>query len=50
MSSKKSGAYGVRYHFVIYAFCLAETENPASRSLLRRALEAGGSEPFDIWP
>ena len=40
------GAYGVRYHFVIYGFSLAETENLGGRFLLGRALEADHLVPF----
>ena len=46
LARKGSGAYGVRYHFVIYTFSLAETENGGSPLLLGRAVDAEGSEPF----
>lgn len=40
MMKDKSGAYRVRYHFVIYTFSLAETDliSLARRSLVRRRL------------
>ena len=46
LSYKSPGAYGVRYHFVIYGFSLAATGNVGRTFLLGRALEAEGSEPF----
>jgi hypothetical protein len=42
----KSGAYTVRYHFVICGFPLAETENLGRPFLLGRAPEADHLEPF----
>jgi hypothetical protein len=46
MMKNKSGAYTVRYLFVIYGFSIAETENLGTRFLLGRAPEGEGSEPF----
>jgi hypothetical protein len=46
MMNDKSGAYGVRYLFVIYGFSFAETENLRTRFLLGRAAEADHLEPF----
>jgi hypothetical protein len=43
---ESSGAYGVRYHFVIYGFSVAETENLTRRFLLGRAPEPDHLEPF----
>jgi hypothetical protein len=43
---QKTGAYRVRYLFVICGFPTAETENPRKPFLLDRALQAEGSEPF----
>lgn len=40
------GAYGVRYHFVIYGFSLAATGNVRETFLLGRAPEADHLEPF----
>jgi len=46
MYYKNPGAYGVRFLFVTYSYSTAETANLRSPFLLRRALEAEGSEPF----
>jgi hypothetical protein len=47
---KFSGAYTVRYLFVILGFSLAETENLKDRFLLGRALKPRGPNLFDIGP
>ncbi len=46
----ESGVYGIRYHFVICGFSVAETENLGKLFLLGRALEFDHLERFDIGP
>jgi hypothetical protein len=46
LAESESGAYGVRYLFVICGFLVAETENFRRRFLLGRTLESDHFDPF----